>query len=150
MRKIEMSIDIERPTEEVFRAINDARSQGQWDPGLVEIRHQPDGPAQLGTRVTEVRKFMGRVMETKYELIEFEENKKIVRKGGNGSMTLTGILTFTQTGSGTQVDWTWLLELTGLMSLMTPNMASILKKDGERDLGNLKQFLENGEFTPLD
>lgn len=150
MRKIDLSIEIERPLEEVFIALSDARTHPQWDSNMLEGRHEPDGPAQLGTRITEVRKFMGRVIETTSELIEFEANKKFVRKGTSGPMSLTGILTFTQTDTGTHIDWTWLLELSGLLSIMTPIMARLLKKDGESTLSNFKQLLENGEFKPLD
>jgi len=151
MRKIEMSIHIERPIEEVFSAFTDIRTQPQWDPGMIEGRHEPDGPAQLGTKMTEVRKFMGRVIETTSELVEFEANRKIVRKGDdNGPMSLTGILTFTPTDSGAHVDWEWELELAGLLSLMTPIMAKILRKDGEPHLNRIKQILENGTFKPMD
>lgn len=150
MREIKMSIHIERPIEEVFKALSDVRTQPQWDSGMIEGRHEPDGPAQLGTQITEVRKFMGRVMETTSELIEFEANRKTVRKGGSGPMTLTGIVTYTQTDSGTHVDWTWELELAGLLSLMAPIMARLLKKDAEPVLAKLKQLLENGEFKPLN
>ena len=146
-----MSIDIDRPVEEVFRALSDIRTQPQWDQGMIEGRHEPDGPAQLGTKMTEVRKFAGRVIETTSELVEFEANRKFVRKGGdNGPMSLTGILTFTPTDSGTHVDWEWELELAGLLSLMTPIMARQLRNDGEPHLDKLKQLLENGAFKPLD
>ena len=150
MSKIKMSIHIERPIEEVFSALSDARTHPQWDPNMLEGRHEPDAPAQLGTKITEVRKFMGRVIETTSELTEFEANRKIVRKGTDGPMSLTGILTFTETASGTNVDWVWLLELSGLLSLMTPIMARMLKKDGKSTLSNFKQLLENGEFKPVD
>ena len=146
-----MSIDIDRPVEEVFRALTDIRTQSQWDHGMIEGRHEPDGPAQLGTKMTEVRKFAGRIFETTSELVEFEANRKIVRKGDdNGPMSLTGILTFTPTGSGTHVDWVWELELAGLLSLMTPIMARQLRNDAEPHLDKLKQLLENGRFKPLD
>ena len=77
MPKINMSVHIERPIEEVFSAFTDVRTQPQWDPGLLEGRHEPDAPAQLGTKITEVRKFMGRVSENTSELVEFEANRKI-------------------------------------------------------------------------
>ena len=150
MSKINISVHIERPIEEVFSAFTDVRTQPQWDPGLLEGRHEPDGPAQLGTKITEVRKFMGRVSENSSELIEFEANRKIVRKGMNGPMTLTGIVTFTQTDSGTQVDWVWVIEMAGLLSLMAPIMTPQFKKNAEPILGNLKQILENGTFKPVN
>ena len=150
MSEIKMSIHIERPIEEVFMAFTDVRSQPQWDPDLLEGRHEPDAPAQLGTRITEVRKFMGRVSENTSELIEFEANKKIMRKGTDGPITLTGIVTFTQTASGTQVDWIWAIEMAGMLSLIAPIMTPMFKRNAEPILGNLKQLLENGTFKPLD
>ena len=149
MSKFKMSIHIERPIEEVFSAFTDARTQPQWDPNLLEGRHEPDGPAKLGTKVTEVRKFMGRVSENITELIEFEVNKKIVRKGTDGPMTLTGIVTFIQTASGTDVEWIWVIEMTGLLSLIAPIMIPLFMRNSEPILGNLKQLLENDAFKPL-
>ncbi len=150
MRKINMTIDIDRPIGEVFSALADARTHPQWDPDMIEGRHEPDAPAQLGTKITEVRKFAGRVIETTSELVEFEANRKFVRKGeDNGPMSLTGILTFTQTDTGTHIDWVWELELSGLLSVMTPIMARMLKNDGETHLDNFKQLLENGKFQPI-
>ncbi|MEL6406235.1 MAG: SRPBCC family protein [Chloroflexota bacterium] len=150
MRKINMSVYIERPIEEVFSAFTDVRTQPQWDPNLLEGHHEPDAPAQLGTKITEVRKFMGRVSENTSELVEFEANRKIVRTGTDGSMTLTGIITFTETGSGTHVDWEWVLEMAGWLSPAALLMAPQLKKSAEPILGNLKQLLENDAFQPLN
>jgi len=150
MREINMTIDVECPVEEVFGALADARAHNQWDPGMAEGRHEPAGPPQLGTKIIEVRRFMGRVIETQSEYVEFEANKKLVRKGDDGSMALTSILTFTETDSGTHVDWTWLLKAKGLMLLMVPIMAPILKRDGQSHLKNFKQLLENGGFKPVD
>ena len=150
MSKIELSIDIERPIEEVFTALSDTRTHPQWDLEMIEGRHEPDGPAQLGTHITEVRKFMGRKIETTSELIEFEANKKFVRKGASGPMGLTNIVTVTETNTGTHINWVWLVELSGLFSLMTPIMTRMLKKDGEKTLGKFQQLLENGEFKPVN
>jgi uncharacterized protein YndB with AHSA1/START domain len=100
MKTISMDVVINRPVETVFAALNDARSQTQWDPGLLERRHDPDGPARLGTRITEVRRFMGRTMETDSELVEFELNKRLVRKGGDPTLgKLDGTLTFEPSGA---------------------------------------------------
>lgn len=150
MSEIKMSIHIERPIEEVFMAFTDARSQPQWDPGLLEGRHEPNGPAQLGTQITEVRKFMGRISENVSELTKFKANSKIVRQGTDSPITLTSIVTFTQTASGTHVDWIWVLELAGLLSLIAPIMSPLFKRSAKPTLGNLKQLLENEAFKPLD
>jgi uncharacterized protein YndB with AHSA1/START domain len=143
MKTISMDVVINRPVETVFAALNDARSQTQWDPGLLERRHDPDGPARLFTRITEVRRFMGRTMETDSELVEFELNKRFVRKGGDPTLgKLDGTLTFEPSGAGTRINWTWQLDMPGVKSVMEPLMAAVLKRQGLGGLANLKELLE--------
>jgi uncharacterized protein YndB with AHSA1/START domain len=152
MRTIQMSIEIDCPVEEVFAALGDARSQPRWDPGLVEARHYPDGPARLGTRVTEVREFLGRRMETEATLVEFEPNRRLVRQGGDPMLgRLRGVLTFDETATGTCVDWTWQLEMSGVKSVVEPLIAAILRRQGQGILGNLKDLLEGeGLHTEIE
>jgi uncharacterized protein YndB with AHSA1/START domain len=146
MKTMEMSIVIDCPAEEIFAAFSDARSQPRWDPGLVEARHHPEGPARLGTRVTEVREFLGRTMETEATLVEFEPNRRLVRQGGDPMLgRLTGVVTLDETAAGTRVDWTWHLDMPGLKSLLEPVIAPIMKRQALGILANLKGMLEARE-----
>ena len=70
MVNVETSIIINRPIEEVFAYLTDAGNNPQWDLGLVEVRQTPERPVGVGTRITEVRKFLGRKMETTSEVVE--------------------------------------------------------------------------------
>jgi uncharacterized protein YndB with AHSA1/START domain len=144
MRTIQMSMVIERPAEEVFAALSDARSQPGWDPGLVEARHDPEGPAQLGTNITEVRRFLGRRIVTESKLVESEPNKRLVREGGDPMLgRVTGVLTFEDTIAGTRVAWGWHLDMPGLKSLLEPIMAPIMRRQAQGSLANLKELLES-------
>ncbi len=77
MVKRETSIIIDRPIGEVFAVLADPKNQPQWDSSLLEARLVPEGPVSVGTRIIEVRKFMGRTSENTGEVIEFEPNAKI-------------------------------------------------------------------------
>jgi len=76
MVNVETTIVIHRPIEEVFAYITDARNQPQWDSGLVEVRQTPESPVGVGTRVTEVLKFMGRKLASSRDVFECEPPKK--------------------------------------------------------------------------
>jgi uncharacterized protein YndB with AHSA1/START domain len=141
----ETSIVINRPVKQVFAVMADARNQPQWDPGLLEARLMPDGPVSIGTKITEVRKFMGRTSENTGEVVEFEPNARITRKSVDSpNMTVMGTLTFTSTSNGTKVSWRWDLQFSVFFTLVGPLIANGMKKGAEASLQGLKEMLESG------
>jgi uncharacterized protein YndB with AHSA1/START domain len=139
----ETSIVINRPVGQVFAALTDTKNQPRWDTGLIEARLTPDGPVSVGTKITEVRKFMGRTSENTGEVIEFEPNTKISRKSVDMPMSIVGTVTFAATSEGTNVSWKWDLQVKGLFSLAGPMMANSMKKGSEISLRGLKDMLES-------
>ena len=87
---------------------------------MMEGRHDPDGPAELGSKITEVSKFMGRTMYTESKLVEFEPKRRYVRERGDESLGhLKSIITFEPMPSGTQINWEWQLKASGVHKRMT-------------------------------
>ena len=140
----EAIIEINRPVEQVFAAMADTKNQPQWDPGLLETHLTPDGPVRVGTKITEVRKFMGRTSENTGEVIEFEPNAKITRKSVDSPMTVVGTLTFAPTPKGTKISWRWDLQFSGFFVLVGPLIAIAMKRGAETILRGLKDRLESG------
>jgi uncharacterized membrane protein len=139
----EASIMINRPVGQVFATFADTRNQPQWDTGLLEARIRPDGPVNVGTRITEVRKFMGRTSENIGEVTEFEPNSRITRKSVDMPMTVVGTVTFAAIPEGTRVSWMWNLQVKGLFVLAGPMIANSMKKGSETSLRGLKDLLES-------
>jgi hypothetical protein len=50
--------------------------------------------ACLGSKIVEVRRFLGRTSENVGEVIESEQNRRFVRRGSDGPMTFIGVITF--------------------------------------------------------
>jgi len=141
----ETGIVINRPVEQVFAVMADAKNQRQWDSALLEVRLTPDGPMSVGTKITEVRKFMGRASENTGEVIEFEPNARITRKSSVDSpMKLVGTLTFAPTPKGTKVGWRWDLQFSGFFVLVGPLIAAAMIKGADKSLRGLKDRLESG------
>jgi uncharacterized membrane protein len=139
----EASIMIDRPVGQVFTALVDSKNQPKWDTGLLEACITPDGPVGIGTRITEVRKLMGRTSENTGEVIEFESNVRITRKSVDMPITVVGTVTFTATPGGTKVNWKWDLQPKGFYALVGSMIANTMKKGSENSLHGLKSLLES-------
>jgi carbon monoxide dehydrogenase subunit G len=143
MVNVETSIVINRPIEEVFAYLTDARNSRQWDSGLVDIWQTPESPVGVGTRITEVRTFLGRKFETTSEVAEYEPPTKYTRKGLEGPFPITGSLTFEPTAQGTKLTWMFEMQPGGFFALAGPLFARSLRRNIEAALGDVKDLLEN-------
>jgi uncharacterized protein YndB with AHSA1/START domain len=139
----EASIMIDRPVRQVFTALVDSKNQPKWDTGLLEACITPDGPVGIGTRITEVRKLMGRTSKNTGEVIEFEPNVRITRKSVDMPMRVVGTVTFTATPRGTKINWRWDLQPRGFYALVGSMIANTMKKGSENSLRGLKDLLES-------
>jgi len=144
----EMIITINRPVEEVFAYISDLQNGPKWQPGLVETRRITEGPEGIGTQYTGVRKFMGRRMESVVQFTTYEPNKKIVFKSISGSSPLEQSFLFESTAEGTRLTSRLELQMSGLMGLAEPLIASGLKREMDANFGILKDMLES-QVTPV-
>jgi len=141
----EASIVIDRPVGQVFTALVDSKNQPKWDTGLLEACITPDRPVGIGTRITEVRKLMGRTSENTGEVIEVEPNARITRKSIDGSMMVVGTITFAPTPGGTKVNWKWYLQPKGIYALVGSMIANTMKKGSENSLRGVKGLLESSD-----
>jgi uncharacterized protein YndB with AHSA1/START domain len=144
MAKGEASIVIYRPIEEVFARLTDYESYPEWDTGLVQVRQTPEGSARVGTRVTEVRRFLGRTIETRGDVVEYDPPTRCVRRG-TAPMPVTGWLTFESTGEGTRVVQRLEMEQRGLFGLADPLVSKALSRGLTQGLAKFKDWLESRE-----
>ncbi len=70
--RIEESLEINRPLEEVFSYVADPENLPEWSNLVLEVRKETEGPLQEGARFTTVAKFLGRRFETPFEVTAHE------------------------------------------------------------------------------
>ncbi|MDX6414356.1 MAG: hypothetical protein QOG06_1971 [Gaiellaceae bacterium] len=75
MTKIERSIVIDRPVEEVWEFVHETADNILWQTTLAESEQLTEGPMDVGTRVREVRRFLGLRIESTWEMTEYEPNR---------------------------------------------------------------------------
>ncbi len=143
MIKLETSIIISRPIEEVFVYVSDFRNAIQWQAGVVEVRQTPEGPVRKGTQIIFVRTFLGRKIEGASEVVEYGPPTKHTFQSTSGPLPFTVSRIFEPTLEGTKVTIVFEMQPGGVFALAEPLIARSLKRSVEADFGNLKDLLES-------
>jgi len=145
MTTITQSIEIQRPVEEVFAFVTDARNNPRWQSaaGLQQTQQTPEDPVGVGTRITETWRFMGRSSESTSEVTEYEPNKKYTRRLIAGTSPIAcGEYTFEPVAQGTRWTFTVTLQTHGFFSIAEQLLASNLKHGMAANLTAAKALLE--------
>ena len=141
MIKVEKSIVINKPVEEVFSFVTAAGNYTKWQAGVTDIIE--GGPRNtVGSQFTEVRKFMGQEMRTTLELTEFVPNTKWVAKVVKGPVPYEVNMTFQAVEGGTKVITCVDGEPKGFFKLAEGMVAGQLEKSLAEDEQKLKEILE--------
>jgi hypothetical protein len=131
-----------RPIEEVFAFFAEPANNPKWEEGLIECRKTSPGPMGVGAQVLEVRKFMGRHMESTLEVTAFEPNKKYAVKVASGPIPFELSAMFEPGGVGTKIAVTGRGEPGGFFKLAEGLVKKQLQSQVEGDMGRLKKVLE--------
>jgi len=142
MTKIERSIVIDRPAEEVWNFVHDTANDVRWQPMLAESESLSDGPMSVGTQVRQVRHFLGLRIETILEVTEYEPNRRSAVRGISGPIPLSGSYEIEPVDAGTRFTVSGELDAHGFFKLTEPVFARIAGRELESNLGHLKDLLE--------
>ena len=143
MLKVEKSVVIGKPLAEVFAFITNNENDTKWQSDMESVQ-MDEGPQNVvGSRYTEVRKFLGKEMKTVLEITAFEENKKWAAKVIKGPVPYEVNVTFLEDPQGTKVTIVTEGEPTGFFKLAENLVANALGKNLEESLNKLKVLLES-------
>ena len=142
MFKVENSIVIQKPVAEVFAYVNDPENATKWQGGVEAVKYT-EVPVKVGTQYTEVRKFMGKEMNTLLEVTALDANSKYAAKVIKGPVPFEVDVTFeAEGGDATKMTTSVSGEPGGFFKLaegmVSKQLEESLKEDGKR----LKSILE--------
>lgn len=141
--KLENSVVINRPVEEVFAFVSDYTNDDQYISGRLDTQITTPSPIGPGTRFDTTNKFLGRRIESSLEVSEYEPNRKICSRSVKSPVQFTDCRVFQPEGSGTRLTVTLETDGTGgLFKLADPIVAKLSKRQMETDLATLKDLLE--------
>lgn len=142
MIRVKKSIVINKPVEEVFSYLTAEGNAPKWQAGVAEVIDE--GPRNtVGSRYTEVRKFMGQEMRSTLELTEFVPNTRWAAKVLKGPVPYVVNITFEGRDGSTVVTTYVDGEPKGFFKLAESIVASQLEKSLAEDQQKLKEILEN-------
>jgi hypothetical protein len=141
MIKVEKSIVINKPVEEVFDYLVAEGNGTTWQIGVADVIDE--GPRNtVGSKYTEVRKFMGQEMRSTVELTEFVPNSRYAGKVIKGPVPYEFIITLESVDGGTRMTTSVDGEPKGFFKLAENMVAGQLEKSMVEDQQKLKEILE--------
>ena len=141
MAKVEASVLIDRPVDEVFAYVIDVRNWPQWT-GFPEVKQTSEGPVGVGTTFWGVSEFMGRQAEWTSEVTGYEPNRTVEQKVAWGGMSIEQSMTFEPVEGGTKYTQVGEAEMGGFFKVAEPIAKRTMQKQMEANLAKLKDILE--------
>lgn len=142
MIKIEQTLKINRPLEEVYAYVTDNSKTAEWQSGLKESSVISDGPFGVGSQIKDVRTLAGRELESNVEVTAFEPNKKFGLKALSGPVQFEITQTFEAVDGGTKITFSTEGEPGGFFKLAGPMLAKQMEKEFAANSAKLKEILE--------
>jgi hypothetical protein len=147
MVRIAGEIIIDRPVEEVFDVVADARNEPRYNPLVRNAVQTTPGGIGRGTRFREETIMLGRPVATFIEHTNYERPRRLVSAIHMATMDVRGNLTFDPVPGGTRMRWAWDLKPRGVFRLLTPLIARTGPRLEATNWTNLKRFLEARAMT---
>ena len=142
MTKLEASVVINRPTEEVFAYITDIKKLSEWMSDLVEAKQTSEGPVGVGTTISAVANPLGRRAESTQEVTEYEPNRKFAFKSTSGPVESKDEYTLESVAGGTKLTRVAEAKMGGFFKLAEPLAVRMMRRQFETNFANLKDLLE--------
>jgi uncharacterized protein YndB with AHSA1/START domain len=143
MIQFERSVVIDRSIEDVFSFLSDFETEPKWCEEVVETQQTSQGPVGMGSTFTDYVEFMGRTIESTYEILAYERNKSITIETSAGPVPFVATYSFDEDEGVTKLAILAEAEPGGFFRLATPPIRRQLEKQWERNFANLKQLLES-------
>jgi uncharacterized protein YndB with AHSA1/START domain len=138
MTKIERTITIHRPVEEVFAYLCDVKHGPSYISGQREAHKTSSGPIGTGTTFATSGKFPRR--GGSYEIVEYELNRRLAWRAASGARATT-TWGFQPSGPSTRITFTRKADPQGLSRLAESLLQGFTNGKIDQDLGALKELL---------
>lgn len=144
MIKIKVNTLIRRPVAAVFAYVTDVANFPRWSGDLVkESRQTTPGPIRRGATFVQTNQFLGRPFETRFEVVEYEPDRKFCVQNTIRGLVFVGCYLFDEEAGGTRLTNAAELDVSGFFSLMGALLIQQIRRQTESNLANLKALLES-------
>ena len=141
--RVEESVEINRPVEEVFNYVSDVANYPEWMAHALEVRKDTPGPTQQSDRFVVAIKSVGRRFETPYERTSYEADRRYTDRAVGGPIrNQRWHSDFQEVPGGTRFTRGVEVESGGLLKLLEPLQKRAAERQLKKDLQTLKGLVE--------
>lgn len=142
MMRVEESIAINRPVEEVFAYTTDPAHFAEWSQMVIDARQLSEGPMGVGTTIETTLQFLGRRFNSEQTVIEYVPNRVFTGRSTSGPIPMTITSRCEPVEGGTKFTWGGEGESKGFFAMADPLLLPIMRRQTQAMLGTLKDLLE--------
>jgi uncharacterized membrane protein len=139
---IDDTFTVDAPPAVVFAYLTDREKATIWQASLLEARFSPDAPVHKGTEIHEVRKLLGRKIESTVEVTECEPDQLFEGRVRSGPVPWQFRYTFEGADGSTRVHFHMEGEPGGFFRLAEPLVVRTVEKQLQNDFSTLKELIE--------
>jgi len=142
--KVEHSVFINLPTEEIFAYISNLENLADWSGAVISARKISSEEMLVGTRVRCTIRILGRWFDTSYEIVECVPGRYLTVKSITSvAPTLTCYRFEPVEGGGTNVSVEEIIHFTGgFLGFTETVITRVINRQVANDLQTLKDLLE--------
>ena len=144
-----MSVDVttevivDRPVDLVSAYATDPTKAPLWYANIDTVEWKTPPPAQVGSKVSFVARFLGRRLEYTYEIAALVPGERLVMRTQQGPFPMETTYTWSPTSDGTtRMTLRNRGEPAGFSRLIAPFMAPAMRRANRKDLAKLKSILD--------
>jgi uncharacterized protein YndB with AHSA1/START domain len=139
----EHTVVIERSVEAVFAFTTAPNNESLWQSTSLETEQTSEGEVDVGTTFRNTSKFLGRRIESTYQVTENDPPHKQCARIISGPIPGVGCYLFEPAdGGSTRFTQNFETEVGGFFRLAEPLVARAIRRQMEADMATLKDLLE--------
>jgi hypothetical protein len=143
---VQSEIVVNRPVAVVEEYATDPTNAPDWYANIESIEWETPPPAQLGSKVAFVARFLGRRLAYTYELVDLVPRERLVMRTAQGPFSMETTYTWSAVdGESTRMTLRNRGEPAGFSKAVASFMASAMRRANRKGLETLRSILESGE-----
>jgi hypothetical protein len=142
MATVDQTFTVNAEPSVVFGYLTDPDQATIWQSSLLEARFEPEGPIRPGTQIHEVRKLLGRRIESIVEVTELEQNRVFGGRTTSGPIPWHFTYRFEEADGSTRIVFHMEGAPGGFFRIAEPIVVRTVEKQLTNDFSTLKELVE--------
>ena len=138
--RLQKTVVVDKPLENVFTYLADFTTTTEWDPGTVRtVLERGDGG--VGTTYLNTSKFLGRSTQLTYVVRELVPDERIRLQGENKTVVAVDTMSFRTVEAGTEVTYSAEFTFKGATRFLAPLFRPAFDRLGQQAQAGLSEAL---------